>query len=284
VRNTNKLVTVLEGLTHGRHALTGFVIPKFDDDPESTVMDVVRLWSAEHNVRYLVMPVLEGRTLAKRETRDHVLSSTAETIDKHRDIIPCVRIGATDLSGTFGLRRPPDLTVYDLAVVRDAISDIINVFARPEHIGVISGCVWEYFTHTDRVLKPQLRVAPFEARGEHGLALRKRLLQTDSDALIRELLLDKANGLIGKTLIHPTHAIVVHSMLAVTAEEYADALSVLDETGGGVTSSPYGNKMNERRPHAIWAQRVLIRSRAFGVLRDDVSFADVIATQTEFTK
>ena len=48
----------------------------------------------------------------------------------YRDLVPCMRIGATDLSGLWGLRRSRDFTVYDLAAVRDVIADVVNVFGR----------------------------------------------------------------------------------------------------------------------------------------------------------
>jgi hypothetical protein len=63
----------------------------------------------------------------------------------------------------------------------------------------------------------------------------------------------------------------------VSCEEFADAADVL-ATGatGGATSSAYGNKMNESKPHTAWAQRTLTRSRMFGVAREGVSFVDLL--------
>ena len=53
----------------------------------------------------------------------------------------------TDLSGLFGLRRPHDSTIWDIAVVRDVIADIVNVFGRAGDGLSISGAVWEYYRH-----------------------------------------------------------------------------------------------------------------------------------------
>jgi C-C_Bond_Lyase of the TIM-Barrel fold len=64
----------------------------------------------------------------------------------------------------------------------------------------------------------------------------------------------------------------------VTREDYADATDILRAgTGGGATSSSYRNKMNESRPHNAWAQRIILRARAFGVVHDHVSFVDLLA-------
>jgi citrate lyase beta subunit len=97
------------------------------------------------------------------------------------------------------------------------------------------------------------------------------------DGLMREVMLDKATGIIGKTVIHPSHVPVVHALLAVTHEELTDATEVLDMVHGGVARSSSGNKMNEARPHARWARELLRRADIFGVLRPDRSFVDLLS-------
>jgi hypothetical protein len=63
----------------------------------------------------------------------------------------------------------------------------------------------------------------------------------------------------------------------VSHEEFCDAVDVLGTGGsGGVTASAFGNKMNEARPHAAWAGRVLARARVFGVARPTTSFVDLL--------
>ena len=89
-------------------------------------------------------------------------------------------------------------------------------------------------------------------------------------------MLDKATGILGKTVIHPSHVRPVHAMLVVTAEEYSDALATLRETDGGVRSSEYANKMIESKPHARWAAGIVRRAAVFGVLRPDRTFVDLL--------
>ena len=221
------------------------------------------------------MPVLETPEVIYREMRVGALLAIRRLLDKHAESVLAVRIGATDLSGMFGLRRDRDLTIYDIAVVRDAIGDIVNVLGR-EGGWVISGPVWEYFAGPERLFVSSLRVTPFQhADAPDGAALRSRLVQADLDRLIREVVLDKANGLLGKTVIHPSHAPAVHALHVVTHEEYVDALEVV-EGHSGVRTSSYANKMNEVRPHRRWAEGVLRRAEAFGVLRAGHTFVDVL--------
>jgi citrate lyase beta subunit len=188
-----------------------------------------------------------------------------------------VRIGATDLGSVFGLRRPRDLTVYDIRPVADPIADIVNMFGRLGDDGfVVTGPVWEYFSNTERLFKPQLRETPFNLHQER--ALRADLVAKDLDGLIREVVLDHANGLVGKTVIHPSHVPVVHALSVVTYEEYVDARDIVGAgEAAGVSSSSFRNKMNEANPHWHWAAATLRRAEVFGVSNGDVSFVDLLA-------
>ncbi len=120
--------------------------------------------------------------------------------------------------------------IYDVRVVADVISDVVNVLGRADGTGyVVTGPVWEYFGNHERLFKPQLREAPFEANDADDL--RAALLRRDLDGLIREVVLDKANGLTGKTVIHPSHVAVVHALSVVTHEELADARDITRRRG-----------------------------------------------------
>ena len=91
-------------------------------------------------------------------------------------------------------------------------------------------------------------------------------------------MLDRANGLTGKSVIHPLHVAPVHALAVVPHEEYGDAVDVLDPAAadGGVRRSGYGNKMNEIRPHRIWAERTLRRAQVFGVAAQGISHVDML--------
>jgi citrate lyase beta subunit len=189
-----------------------------------------------------------------------------------------VRIGATDLCGLFGIRRDRDLTVYDVGVAADLITDVVNQLGRADGTGwTVTGPVWEYFPGHERIFRPTLRQTPFEDRDAGRL--RQQLLLADMDGLVREIVLDRVNGLTGKTVIHPAHVAAVHALSVVSHEEYSDARDVLTAPTGGVSRSEYRNKMNESRPHAAWARRIQLRARAFGVANPEVSHVDILAAQ-----
>lgn len=285
VRTPEQMLWIARHAAAATGVLTGFVIPKFDNESgvAAAFLDALHTIQSElgldgsqaTNTRRLrIMPILESPAIIHVETRATALTNIYTLLAANREDILSVRIGATDMSSAFGLRRSRDLTIYDVNVVAGVIGDIVNVLGRPDGGFVISGPVWEHYANTERVLRPQLRVTPFV--GPHEIKLRQRLMTANLDTLIREIELDLANGLLGKTVIHPTHVALVHAMSVVSHEEYLDALAIAGNTKGGAAASPYGNKMNEMKPHQAWAQRTLLRADAFGVAAANISFVELL--------
>jgi hypothetical protein len=254
------------------------VLPKFNaESGEALLAEVVSIHT-EYKPFY-AMPILESDKIIQKETRMTELMEVKHLLDHYKNNILNVRIGATDFCGLYGIRRGVDTTVYDIAVLRDCIADIINVFQRSESPYVISGPVWEYFSSKPRMLKPQLRQTPFRERyGDEGLKWRAELIDQNLDGLIREVLMDIANGLTGKTIIHPSHIKAVQALNVVTYEEYIDACSIVEASNGeiGVKKSNFSNKMNEMKPHLFWAKKILLKSQLYGVLHEGYTNIDLI--------
>lgn len=259
-------------------ALTGFVFPKFDTTVGYEYFDHLQETNNQLGKQLYGMPILEGTGVAYLESRISDLLSIKKLLNQYQDLVLNIRMGATDLSGLYGLRRSPEITIYDIAVIKNFIADLINVFGRPEDGYVISGPVWEYFNPGSRVLKPQLRQSPFhEQFGREGQRVRQHLLCNYLDGLIREVMLDKANGLVGKTIIHPSHLLPVQALYAVSHEEFCDARDILKNGGnGGVTKSIYNNKMNEAKPHLHWAKKIIKLANIYGVLNEQYDYASII--------
>ncbi len=222
------------------------------------------------------MPVLESPELLHLETRVETLAGIASITDAYRDHVLALRLGVTDFCSAYGLRRSPEMTAYDVKVVAHVISDVVNVLGRADGTGfTITGPVWEYFRPGERMFKPQLRRSPFlEGSAED---LRTALIEHDLDGLLREIELDRANGLLGKTCIHPTHVLPVHALSVVSHEEWSDAQDILRPERAAAGCSPaYTNKMNEVKPHRAWAERILLRAEVFGVAKEDVGFVELL--------
>ncbi|MCF3964942.1 HpcH/HpaI aldolase/citrate lyase family protein [Streptomyces fuscigenes] len=258
--------------------LSGFVLPKFTLERGEPFLQALSEAERASGQRLFAMPVLESPELLHLETRTGTLLDIAGVVDKYRDRVLALRLGVTDFCSAYGLRRAADTTAYDVGIVAHVIADVVNVLGRADGSGfTITGPVWEYFRLQERMFKPQLRASPFqEGRAE---PLRAALIEHDLDGLLREIELDRANGLLGKTCIHPSHVMPVNALSVVTHEEYLDARDILSpgRGDGGVLRSAYTNKMNEVKPHRAWAERTLLRAEAFGVAREDIGFVELLA-------
>ncbi len=277
VRSPEQVVQLSKELGDAAQNLAGFVLPKFTAITGGAFIDAL-LEASELAGRHLyAMPVLESPDVLHLEVRRGSLLAIRDLLEQHREHVLAIRVGATDLCGLYGLRRERELTIWDIAVVRDALADIVNVFARGGSY-VVTGAVWEYFSGGERIFKPMVRETLFARSDLPGAKrVRSQLVASDLDGLLRETVLDKATGMLGKTVIHPTHVRLVHAVSVVTHEEYVDASSIVEQSGvGGVTRSEYLNKMMEGKPHLLWASQTLRRAAAFGVLAPDRTFVDLL--------
>ncbi|MGY5005167.1 HpcH/HpaI aldolase/citrate lyase family protein [Streptomyces griseus] len=278
VREPAQITDLVRRLGDSVRMLSGFVLPKFTEERGRQFLEALAEAETACGRRLFAMPVLESPELLHLETRGDILQGIARSVDKYRDRVLALRLGVTDFCSAYGLRRAPDMTAYDVHIVASVIADVVNVLGRADGTGfTITGPVWEYFRRQERMFKPQLRRSPFlEGRAEE---LRTALIEHDLDGLLREIELDRANGLLGKTCIHPSHVAPVHALSVVSHEEYTDARDILspERGGGGVLRSAYTNKMNEVKPHRAWAERTLQRAEVFGVAREDVGFVDLLA-------
>lgn len=250
--------------------LCGFNFPKFNSRNGEAYMNHLKRLNERFGEVLYGMPIIEDPRVAYKETRMQELQGIREILDEHYNIVLQVRVGATDFSSCFGVRRGVDYSIYDIMSVRDILSDILNVFSRNNDY-VVSGPVWEYFRAPKEKMFEDLPSFDIEDR----LLRRHRIINEEVDGLLREVILDKANGFVGRTVIHPTHVKFVNALQAVTREEYNDACQILG-TSGGVIKSDNANKMNEIRPHTNWAMKIVSRAKAYGVVENERSYVELL--------
>lgn len=242
VRNPMQFKEFAKTLDH-QHAsvLAGFNFPKFNSLNGEDYFRTLKRLSEELNEPLYGMPIIEDSKVMYKETRFIELHKIQGVLMKYDNFVLNIRVGGTDFSSIYGLRRNINMTIYDIKVVSDCLKDIINFFMRPECEYVVSGPVWEYFSWNQD--------------------------SEEINGLIKELELDIQNGFHGKTIIHPSQIDVVNKKYIVTYNEYMDAKAIL-ESSGGVFKSVAGNRMNETAPHRSWAKKIMAKSEIFGVYDD----------------
>ena len=177
------------------------------------------------NTQFWVMPTLETADVFNPSAMQDLAMSLVE--DSIHSRILMLRIGGNDLLNLVGIRRPRGITLYETPIA-GVISQLVTTY-RPLGFS-LSAPVYEYLT--------------------------------DHNTLNREISLDMAHGLIGKTAIHPSQIPLIEKHYAVSEKDYLEALSILD------VNSPAVFKMHESMcevsTHSVWAQQILFRHEYYG--------------------
>lgn len=248
--------------------ITGINFPKFNSVTAEGYMHHLKELNARFGEVIYGMPIIEDRRVAYKESRLDELIAIKSVLDKYKNLVLNIRVGGTDFSSCFGVRRGINYTIYDILTVSNCLMDILNVFTRDNDY-TVSGPVWEYFK-ANKSMKTMTELPKVDL--QQTLLKRKAIVNDAVDGLMRELILDQANGFMGKTCIHPSHLNYINGMLAVTKDEYDDAYQIM-HTRGGVVKGTKG--MNEVGPHKAWAERILSRAEAYGVIESEASYFEL---------
>lgn len=238
VRNPEQLQKMSEKLHKVQDIVFGYIFPKYSIKNAGKYNRIMQDLNKQTVHKVYMMPILESRDIADYFSRKEILNQVKEHIDSMKEYILNVRVGGNDFSNEFSTRRHYDETIYDALPISQLLGDILTVFSR-EYI--VSGPVWEFFSSDNDEWKTGLK---------------------------RELKLDKLNGFVGKTVIHPKQIPVVNEALKVSNKDYEDAKEILnwDEGGLRVGKGFAGERMNEYKTHYNWAVKTQILAHIYGIL------------------
>lgn len=242
VREYGQMTRLYEKIGKNLSIVTGFVLPKFNPSNAKNYINEFEQIKELVNSDLYMMPIIESRDAMYKPTRLQNLEFIYNELKSIADSVLCIRVGGTDFCNIFGIRRPISATIWDIRVVADCISDILNIFGSDY---VVSGPTWEFFENKKN---------PSDTLWSEGLK--------------KELTLDRLNGIIGKTCIHPTQLPFVQQSLIVLESNYNNALAVLSMTSQsfvGVKKGTTGNQMNESKTHINWAKKTLALAGIYGI-------------------
>lgn len=236
--------------------LTGIVFPKCLPATLPLFFEALDRASEVAGRSLYALPLLETKEVLYSEFREQTLTELHAIMQSRADRILTVRVGATDFSSLYGLRRPAERTIYDIHIIRDCLVSILNRFGRAEDGFTVSGPVYEHFSSGERLW----------------------LSSKPEQTLWEEVQLDVLNGFKGKTCIHPSQISIVNAGHIITLEAYEDAKLILNESSrhNGVLQSPKRNKMNEVKPHLSWARKIAAQAEVYGVLNENYQPIDVL--------
>lgn len=225
--------------------IKGIIIAKADGNK---IKEYTEFINSLNNKNLFIMPILESKEFVQYKVKDKYFEELYDSIKVYKDKILSIRIGVTDLLGLFSVRRNKVLTIYDNVVYNKFVSDVLSLVGNMDM--PISGGVSEFYNMKD-----------------------SKILSN----YIKEIKIDKLNGFIGKTIIHPMQLKVVQSMSVVSYEDYMDAKSIITsvDTDNYVSASSNLEKMNEVSPHLKWAKKTMAMAEVYGVLNKGVEFNEL---------
>jgi citrate lyase beta subunit len=237
IRNPPHLRRVHAALGRDAGLLTGYILPKFDDSNADDYVKLVYELNAGASEPVFVMPIIETARVAYAETRPTALGALKRSLDRVKEYVLNIRCGGNDFCNIFGVRRAFDQTIYEIGLVRDVLVDILNYFSRSY---VVSAPVCEFF--------------------ENGVS------DAWKEVLRKEIRLDRLNGFVGKTAIHPSQVPVIVECMKVAKADYADAgqVNCWRDPELGVSRGE-GGRMNEVKVHGAWANKILRLAEVYGV-------------------
>jgi citrate lyase beta subunit len=202
--------------------------------------DSIMSWSlAVNRPELLLMPTLETPDVF---VPDAMVALRDALDSEFSDKIIALRIGGNDLMGCLGLRRSKTMSIYN-----SPMGYVIPMLA-----GIM---------------------------GAGGYALTAPVFERmDSPELLkRELEMDIAHGLVGKTAIHPSQIPLIHDALKVENEDVESATKILANDAQAVFK--HGGAMCEPATHLKWARNTLDRARFYGTTQSQVSLKAAQAPQ-----
>lgn len=241
VRSPEHLKFVHEKFFCFAEILTGYIFPKFDLSNAENYISAVREINFNRRRPFYVMPILETETIANIFSRNETLLGIKNFLDRIESYVLNVRVGVNDFGNIYGLRRDIFHTVYDLGIIRDIFIDILNAFSKDY---VVAGSVWNYFND-----------------GKNNFW---------AEGLKKELTLDRLNGFIGKSAIHPSQLPYIFESLKVSSTDLEDAEQILNWKSDSHGVVKGNGRMNELKCHLKWAEKIKILSEIYGVKNEKI--------------
>lgn len=258
IRPRNELVlnNIISALNYMNEYVTGIVIAKANP---SKIDNYISILDDNCLNELYIMPIIETKEFILNSSKYAMFNELGIILKKHQDRILNVRVGATDILGYLKLRRGRLMSVYHNMFCKTLIMDIMSCLNEFNLNIVISGSVCEYYNF---------------------------LIDKQKESFINEILFEKANGIVGKTVINPNQIKYIQCMSAVEYNDYIDACDIINNINCefGAIASCDSSRMNEIKPHLEWAKKVLTISKVYGVLNKGISYLDLINLNEVYNK
>ena len=214
--------------------ITGFILPDFSvSNADIYIYEMQRINSVLSTPIY-ILPELDCMALLDLRTRYNHMYAIKEKLSTYEEYLLNILVATGSILNTLCVRHKVDESIYQSGPVAALLSDIVATFSSDY---IISAPAYEYYA---------------------GIGWQ--------EGLGKEIELDKLNGSVGKTVVHPKQILVVNDAYKVPSIDYDDALSVLDDKKIYQSCPNVNNtRINEPKIHYSWAMEVILLAQYFGV-------------------
>lgn len=244
--------------------ISGFFLPKFNSNNADAYLSTVKKIRLISEYIY-ALPIIESKEIISLASRISELITLEKTIFEYRDMILGIRIGGSYINSVLGVNSLEAMSIYDVGITASIIYDIINSFINLsyEDIAIYSSSWDKKITSFQTVSKSSNAFDQNKVIYNHAFTHDPSL-----DGFIREILLDKLNGCVGKTVVYPNQISIVNALYSVERKDYELALSI---NSSNEPSLNYGEQINNK----IWSNKILSLSKIYGVLNENYSAVDL---------
>ncbi len=244
--------------------ISGFFLPKFNSNNADAYLSTVKKIRLISEYIY-ALPIIESKEIISLASRISELITLEKTIFEYRDMILGIRIGGSYINSVLGVNSLEAMSIYDVGITASIIYDIINSFINLsyEDIAIYSSSWDKKITSFQTVSKSSNAFDQNKVIYNHAFTHVPSL-----DGFIREILLDKLNGCVGKTVVYPNQISIVNALYSVERKDYELALSI---NSSNEPSLNYGEQINNK----IWSNKILSLSKIYGVLNENYSAVDL---------
>ena len=244
--------------------ISGFFLPKFNSNNADAYLSTVKKIRLISEYIY-ALPIIESKEIISLASRIPELITLEKTIFEYRDMILGIRIGGSYINSVLGVNSLEAMSIYDVGITASIIYDIINSFINLsyEDIAIYSSSWDKKITSFQTVSKSSNAFDQNKVIYNHAFTHDPSL-----DGFIREILLDKLNGCVGKTVVYPNQISIVNALYSVERKDYELALSI---NSSNEPSLNYGEQINNK----IWSNKILSLSKIYGVLNENYSAVDL---------
>ena len=244
--------------------ISGFFLPKFNSNNADAYLSTVKKIRLISEYIY-ALPIIESKEIISLASRISELITLEKTIFEYRDMILGIRIGGSYINSVLGVNSLEAMSIYDVGITASIIYDIINSFINLsyEDIAIYSSSWDKKITSFQTVSKSSNAFDQNKVIYNHAFTHDPSL-----DGFIREILLDKLNGCVGKTVVYPNQISIVNALYSVERKDYELALSI---NSSNEPSLNYGEQINNK----IWSNKIISLSKIYGVLNENYSAVDL---------